>query len=403
MVAADGHPEPAAFAHAPEVLLSLGLILAASIVADWIAGRLRLPRISVLVLLGVALNAVQALPWIPVMPAWSPELTQALVTLALVMVAFLLGGDLRITRLRRLGRPIVVLSVAVVLASVAIVTGGLFLLGYPIAVAVGLGAIAAATDPAAVREVIRTVDGQHPWAIVLLGVVAIDDAWGVIAFGLAMAALSLSLGGDALSALTGAGWEIGGAVVLGVVIGLPASALTGRLSPGEPTRVEALAVVLILAGAARALHVSPLLAAMTAGMLVANLSKHHRRSLREIEHIEWPFLVFFFVLAGAGLSPASLPAIAGLTAAYVVLRTLGRLAGGVLAAGWITRRGGPPIPASLGLALTPQAGVALGMALLVAERHPQAAVTLVPAAVAGTVLFEVFGPLLTARILTRTR
>ncbi|MEZ5658815.1 MAG: cation:proton antiporter [Burkholderiaceae bacterium] len=391
-------------ADAPIVLLMLGMILAASIAADLLAHRLHLPRISVLVLLGVMISASHALPFMPVVPAWPSDLTDALVTLALVMVAFLLGGDLKIASLRRLGRPIAVLSLSVVIASVLVVSAGLILLGFPLEVAVGLGAIAAATDPAAVREVIHSAGNRHPWGLVILGVVAVDDAWGVIVFGLVMAALGFVTGGEGLSALAGATWEIGGALMLGLLVGLPASALTGRLSPGEPTRVEAIAVVLILAGAAGAMHVSPLLAGMVAGMLVANLSRHHTRSLRAIEHIEWPFLVFFFVLAGAKLQFEHLPQIGTLLLAYVLLRVLGRWLGGLLASRWLRGSRHPShLPPSLGLALTPQAGVALGMALLVTERFPQAAATLVPAAVAGTLVFEIGGPLLTAHILARTR
>lgn len=95
------------------------------------------------------------------------------------------------------------------------------------------------------------------------------------------------IGSDAQLALLHAIWEMGGAILIGVAVGLPAAWLTGRLKRGEPTQVEAIAIILLLAGLSSLLGVSALLASMIAGSLVANLSHHHTRSFREIEHIEW--------------------------------------------------------------------------------------------------------------------
>lgn len=80
------------------------------------------------------------------------------------------------------------------------------------------------------------------------------------------------------------------------------------------------------------LGVSHLLAAMVSGTVVANLARHHKRSFREIEHFEWPFLVLFFVFAGAALDFDRLLASGGIGLGYIVLRTAGRVAGGILGA-----------------------------------------------------------------------
>ena len=161
-------------------------------------------------------------------------------------------------------------------------------------------------------------------------------------------------------------WEIGGAVLLGVVLGIPAAALTGRLQPGRPTQEEAYALVFLCAGAAILLDVSFLLAAVVLGATIATRASHHEVPFREIERIEWPALIVFFLLAGASLEISSLREAGWLTVGYVVLRSVGKLAGCLLGG---RVRGLPPEQAGwLGAAMLPQAGVAIGLTLLAAER-----------------------------------
>ena len=162
--------------------------------------------------------------------------------------------------------------------------------------------------------------------------------------------------------------------------------------------MEALAIILLIAGLAGAMAVSSLLAGMTAGVAIANLTRHHERSFREIENIEWPFLVLFFVAAGAAADPFLLTQAAPLILAYIVLRTVARLVGGWSAAPLLDRPDTVEL-GWLGLGLMPQAGVAMGMALLAAERYPAQAGELIAVAVAGTIFFEIFGPILTRHLL----
>lgn len=379
-------------------LLLLGVLLSVSILADAVARRAGLPRTSLLVLVGVGYAVVQqALLGEPHARPLG-KLGEPLINVALVMVAFLLGGELTRERLRRTGRVIVVLSLAVIGLGALTVGVGLALLGYPLAVAVSLAAISVATDPAAVSEAVRASGDQGPRSRILLGIVAIDDAWGIIVFGLAMAGLGWLGSGEGAQALTHALWELGGAVVLGLVLGLPAAWLTGRLQPGEPTLVEALALILLMAALSTWLNVSPLLTAMVAGFVVVNVSAHHEYSFTEIEHIEWPFLVFFFVLSGASIDLAYMGAATGLILAYIALRSLGRYLGGQVGVGALPRPR-PDVPRNMGLALTPQAGVAMGMALLATEHFPDHGKLILATAVTSTIVFELLGPWLVTRVI----
>ncbi|MFO8045674.1 MAG: cation:proton antiporter [Halomonas sp.] len=379
-------------------LVLLGVILAVSILADAIASRTRLPRISLLVLVGLGIAVIQQLILGETKASPLEGLGEPLIQLALVMVAFLLGGELTVERLRSTGALILIVSLSVMLVGGLVVGAGLAALGFPLAVVVSLAAISVATDPAAVSEAVHESGDTRLRARLLLGIVAIDDGWGILAFGLAMALLGWWLSGDGQAALAMAGWELGGAILLGGAIGLPAAWLTGRLRPGEPTQVEAIALILLLAGLSSWLGVSGLLSAMVAGALIANLSRHHTRSFNEVEHIEWPFLVFFFVLSGASVNLRALDDALWLTLVYIVLRLAGRYLGGALGV-YLARLRQADLPRNLGLALTPQAGVAMGMALLAAERFPEQGALLLSAVVGSTLVFEMVGPLLVRRVL----
>ncbi|MDY7114940.1 cation:proton antiporter [Halomonas sp. SSL-5] len=396
----SGFPFPLHLTPAASALVFLGVILSVSILADVVARRTRLPRISLLVLVGLGVAVVQQLVLGQAEPAPLDGLGEPLIQLALVMVAFLLGGELTVERMRSTGPLILILSLSVIMVGALLLGVGLLALGFPLAVAVSLAAISVATDPAAVSESVRESGDTRLRARLLLGIVAIDDAWGILAFGLAMTLLGWWLSGDGQAALAMAGWELGGALLLGAAIGLPAAWLTGRLRPGEPTQVEAIALILLLAGLSSWLEVSALLAAMVAGALVANLSRHHTRSFNEVEHIEWPFLVFFFVLSGASVDLRHVADALWLTLAYILLRLAGRYLGGLLGVR-LARVRQADLPRDIGLALTPQAGVAMGMALLAAERFPEHGPLLLSAVVGSTLVFEMIGPLLVRWVLRR--
>jgi Kef-type K+ transport system membrane component KefB len=250
--------------------------------------------------------------------------------------------------------------------------------------------------------VVRSDRADGPFTRRLLRVVAVDDAWGLIVFGVSLAIVEALGGSGASGALELAAWDLGGAVALGLALGVPAALLTGRVASGEPTQAEALGIVCLCAGLALALEVSFLLAAMVMGATVANLARHHRRPFHAIEGIEWPFMILFFTLAGASLELSSLYPTLGLILAYVLLRATGTVLGTILG-GAASRDASLRGAAAhwMGLSLMPQAGVALGMALVAAQRLPTLGAAVLPVVVASTAFFELVGPILTRTALAR--
>ncbi len=365
------------------------------LLADVLARRSRFPRVTLLIVVGfiVGPSVLALLP--DTATNWFPLVAD----MALAMVGFLLGGQLTRKALREHGRPVMAISISVVLMTAILVGLGLIVIGVSWPVALILAGIAPATAPAAVADVVYQSRAEGRFTRTLLGIVAVDDAWGLILFSLLLAGLEIVNGISGADAILHGMWEIGGAVLIGLAIGIPMSALTGRIQPGEPTLAEALGGVFLCAGITLWFDASFLTASMVLGATVANLARHHRRPFHAIEGIRWPFMILFFVFAGASLNVGSLSALGGVLLVYVLLRILGRLVGAELGGRFVdedrkTRHW-------MGIALLPQAGVALGMALVVSERIPEVGQEVLQVAIAATVIFELLGPIATRIALER--
>lgn len=379
------------------LLLAIGGLLLAGVVIETLGRRTFIPRVTLMMCLGIVVgnSGLDLLP--PIVIEWFDTVA----SVALVMVGFLLGEKFTVARMRRFGMQVIWISIGASVGTSVIVAIGLLFYGVPFPVAILLAGIAAATAPAATADVVAEAKSESEFSNKLLSVVAIDDAWGLVIFSLcASLALIANGNGGATDTLLAASSEIGGAILLGVALGLPAAYLTGRIEQGRPTLVEALGVVFICGGLALWMDVSFLIASMTLGAVVANFAKHHERPFHEIEGIEGPFLVLFFILAGASLDLSSLREIGVIVALYTVFRLLGKLTGAWIGCSFTgcdqsTRRW-------MGLALTPQAGVALGMALIASNRFPEYARSLLPVVISTTVVFELVGPFFTRLAIRRS-
>lgn len=373
------------------LFLVLGGLFLAGLLADQLGRRVHVPRVTLLLACGVAVGG----SGFNLLPDEFHESYEFLSVAALTMVAFLLGSSLTGDTVVRAGKAVLSVSLSVVLVSVVLVALGLWLIGAPWELALVLGAASTATDPAATHDVIRQTGRTGSFVDTMRGIVAIDDAWGLVAFSVVIALVSSGSG-----ALVNASREIAGAILIGLLIGLPAALLTGRLQKGEPLQAEALGIVCICAGLALWFEVSFLLAGMTAGATIANLARHHKWAFHEIENIQWPFMILFFILAGASLQIDGLAAVGWIGLAYIVLRFAGRIVGGHIGGALVGMK--PVERRWIGIAMLPQAGVAIGMALVAAQQMPEFAEQILTLTVATTVVFEVIGPVGTLLALRKT-
>ncbi len=382
-------------------LLTLGGVFLLGAFTDTFGRQLRIPRITLLLCIGLILGP---LGFDALSPGGNHKWLSVTADIALVMVGFLLGSHFTFDSIREHGRSVMLFSIAIVAASVLVMIGGLVLLGATLEVALLLAGIATATDPAAIVDVIKETRAKGRFSDTLLGIVAIDDALGLIAFSILLAIAHSLNGATGWEHLLISIWEIGGALLLGGGMGylmvriFTLTYLEQCPEHKEMVLMETLGFVLLCGGLAIYLKVSFLLSAMMMGTVVVNMIP---RSCLEIFHaiegISWPFLTLFFIFAGASLQPDSLPQIGLIGFGYVLFRMLGRFVGGWI--GGTAARSDPGMRRWMGTALLPQAGIALGMALVAAQNFPHLSEIILPIVIGSTVLFQLIGPLLTRKAL----
>lgn len=388
--------------------LALGLLLLAGLAGGVLAGQLRLPRVAGYVLAGAALSPELAGGWLlPNLASWSGAFTTA----ALSLIAYLIGSSLGQSSLRQLGLAVPVIALGESAGAVLVVGLGLWLLlpvlGQAVdagALALAFAAVACTTAPAGTIAVVRQYRADGPLTRTLLGVVALDDAFGIVLFSLATALAPLLLAVPA-GADSSASWElmhgllsgareIGLSLLLGALAGSLLARSVERLAYGELALPLTLGVVLLVAGAADTLQASPLLAAMATGLVGRRqLPAASRRLSEPLEALEETVFLLFFVLAGAHLDPRLFAAYLPLIGVYLVLRVAGKVLGARLAAQ--ASGAGPAVVRNIGWGLVPQAGVAVGLALSLADRPGFAHVTptVVNVVLGATVIHELVGPL----------
>ncbi|MBF0142358.1 MAG: cation:proton antiporter [Magnetococcales bacterium] len=373
-----------------EPFLILGALFLLGYVSDLVARFLSIPRVTLLLILGLVTGP-------GLLGLFNPKLAEWLYVIAdltLMLVGFRLGEHFSGPDMRRIGRVVVVLSLTCTVASVLASAALLLLAGAPLAVAILLGGISTATDPAATSDVIRETQSRGDFTQTLLGIIVIDDALALAGFSLLMA--TAGAGGSTspwITAFLGLR-EIATALVIGVLTGPVLSFLTRRARTMESSLVATLGMLFAAGGVALWLETSFLLAAMAVGIVTVNIGPPPKHSpFRAVELVLWPFFALFFISVGAKIQPNALPAIGWIGAAYVAGRIIGRVFGSW--SGGLVCQIPDRMRCWMGIALLPQASIAIGMAMIASQRFPEYSDTLLPVVVGAIVLFEIGGPVMT--------
>jgi len=373
-------------------LITTGSLLLIGIFASALAKRTFLPRVTLLLIFG----AIIGLPGYQLIPQNFSDHFPLVADVTLLMVGFILGGKLTKDSFIASANQVIWISLCAAIFTSFIVTLGLWLLGMSFSTAIILGCIASATAPAAIMDVINELNIDTKFSRLLLSIVTLDDIWALMLFAIGMAIATSSAETNVAannSILFTSLIEIGGSIALGIVLGIPAAYITGRITEGQPSLTEAIAVIFVCGGLAMWLELSYLITAITVGAVIANIAKHHDYAFHEIENIEAPFMVVFFILAGASLELMSLLEIGLMGFAFIVLRTLGKYLGARI--GGVASGANQLTTEWIGPALLPQAGVAIGMALVASHHFEEDGHILLTIAIGSTIVFELIGPVIT--------
>lgn len=375
-------------------LISLGGLFLLGLLSDRLGKRTFLPRVTLLLLFGIIIGK-DVLNFVPSVFTDNYEL---IAQMTLLMIGFLLGGKLTLSSLKEVGHQVLWISISAAVVTTVIVISTLLLVGVSVELAILLGCIASATAPAAVFDVVSESRFKGKFSDLLLSIVALDDAWALILFGIGTAVVKSMNGVDThVIPILEIIREIGGAVLLGSAIGLPAVFISRQLKNSKPILVEALGIVFICGGFAIMFDVSFLISSMVLGAIVANFAQHNEYHFHAIDGIQWPFMVIFFILSGASLELRSLMDIGLIGIAYIISRMIGKYLGALV--GGECSHANKVTKQFMGIALFPQAGVAIGMALVASAYFPQYTQVLLSVVISSTIFFEIIGPMFTKKAL----
>jgi len=315
--------------------------------------------------------------------------------LALAAIAFSIGNEFVIKDMLKLGKTIVIITLAEVIGAVVIVfTVMYYLLNQPFAFSIVIASMSAATAPAATLLVIRQFKAHGPLTKTILPVVALDDVFGIIVFGIAMALAKLSRGQQDFSVvqiLSGLVIEIGGSILLGLVMGLILALIAKQSSNRDELQAATLMSIGISTGISIILGLSPLLTCIVMGTMIVNISKKSRRVFDSIDDFISPVYILFFTLAGASLDLSILISVGFIGFAYVLARAGGKMLGAW--SGAKIMKANPMVTKYLGLGLLPQGGISIGLLVLVRQQLPEFAVAIGTIIMFSVLIYEVTGPI----------
>ncbi len=357
--------------HLQEVLsthpmFAAGLLLMAGYLIGKLAAKFHLPEITGYIVAGLMLGEGIT----GIFSGHMHESFQIVTEVALGLIALTIGAEFSASKLKRIGKEAVIITAAQIVATFVGVAGGLMLLDLDLPFALLLGAIATATAPAATVAVVQSLRARGPFIDYLYGVVALDDAGCVILFGVVFAFVSpmLQVGGEAAHSggqIVHALAEVGLSLIIGVLSGFLLHRLTNRKEGPNEITILALSMLFLTTALAIVLHLSPLLTNMATGCALVNLSARNHRIFRILEPLTPPIYALFFVIAGTELhlDVFADPRVLSLGAVYILFRSIGKY-GGVWVGCAVTKL---PIPIrdNLGWCMLPQAGVAIGLVLLI--------------------------------------
>lgn len=354
-----------------QFVLLLGIIMFAGAFGGWIFKKLKIPQVVGYIVIGIIIGSSGFRILEPgVISAMDP-----VSTVALSLIGFLVGGELKIGTIKKYGKQFVsillfeAITPAIIVGTLVTLVVWIFTKDFTKANSLGLilGAICSATAPAATTDVLAEYRTRGPLTTTIYGIVAMDDAVALILYTIASSIVTPLIGGNALSfgaQLLNIFRDIFGSILVGGAMGFILSLILRHLENEEGRTLSfALGSLFLSTGICQLIDLDNILAAMSLGFFMVNFAPAKTKSVfKLVDKFTPPVYVLFFVLVGAKLNIWIITPFLGLIALiYVLGRTLGKSIGSTFGA-WITKA---PVTVQkyLPFCLLSQAGVAIGLSI----------------------------------------
>ena len=394
---------------------NLGLLFLVSLFFGRLANLLKAPRLVGYLAAGVLFG-----PY--VLGLFSENLVdemQHFTEMALSIIAFSIGASMKLKDIKRDKKVIIGVAVAQALLCSLLVAAAIFgvlfffysfkstnnILG----VSIILGAISAATAPAAILSLVREYQAKGPLTRILLGVIALDDAITIVLYSIALSLAQVLMSGKSFEIYSGLAepfLQMLGAIGLGLAVGFVIKHSI-RFFPGREVLLGIiLGAVFLIAGIANLFGFSHLLAIMTFAFFIENYTDNEfaRAAYEVVDQIEEPILGVFFLLAGAHLNLNLATSAGFLIIVLLLFRSAGKYGGSFLGAN--ATHAGPKVKKLLGIALLPSAGVAIGLVMdartKLSDFIPELSGIMVSIIIGQTLFNEFISPFLVKYVLRKS-
>jgi len=333
---------------------------------------------------------------------------ETMTNVALGFVAFIIGGELTFSILRKMGKSIIAIIIGESFGAFFIVLLGVYLLTNNLTLSIIFAAMAPASAPAGTVAVLQEYKAKGKLTNAILAVVGFDDGLAILiyAFSIAIAGVIISGVFSVSNILFVPIMDIGVALLIGGAIGFVFAFIFKKLIEREEIIALSLTAIFITAGFSVLFDVSLILACMTMGIVIVNFYPQDNKPVFDhIKSISLPVYILFFVIAGVNLHLGLLVSIGAIGLVYVICRTLGLVGGSYISA--LASKTDPVIRNNLGFGILSQAGVAIGLSLIASNKltelgHPEIGSIVVTTVAATTVVFEIIGPLSARFAITRS-
>ena len=374
------------------LLFYLAIMLFAGLLFGRLLKLVKLPNVTGYLIAGLVLG-----PFVTkILTAEQVESLSVISNMALSFIAFTVGLSFKRSYFKRVGMTPVVIALLEALVAVFLVQGALIAAGFDVAFSIVLGAIAAATAPAATIMVIKQYGAKGPVTDTLMAVVAIDDAVALVAFGFAVSiagVISGNGGGNMFLSILQPLWQVFLSLLIGAVMGVLFKIPLRFFKKSGNRLIIIIGFVFMTSALATLCGVSELLACMALGSVFCNISTESDSINDLCDFFTPPLFELFFVVSGAGLDVSVLPQIGVMGAIYVVVRCVGKYLGAFIGAKIM--KAPDAVAKYIGPTLIPQAGVAIGLTIVAQSVVPHYAAQVRAVILCGTLIYELVGPAIT--------
>jgi Kef-type K+ transport system membrane component KefB len=383
------------------MVLLFGLVILGGAFGARLFQKLRIPQVVGCIVVGILLGDVLNL-----ITAGTIEALEPFTMFALGLIGFMIGSELRGDVFKKYGKQFFIILFSQGIGAFLLVSVGISVVAWVVtknafaSVATGLvlGAIASATAPATTVNVLWEYKTRGPLTAAVLAIVALDDALALLLYRCAATGAKALMGTGHDSVLNTTVMllgEIVGAIVLGFLAGVLLYFLLKFVKADDKVLEFAIASLLLVVGISMIPKIDPILPAMTLGITIANLMpRQSKGTFKLVEKFSPPIYISFFVLAGAHME---FDRTAPWIVVMIVLYTLCRAAGKILGSRFGARYSGAPavVRKYLGICLLPQAGVAIGLAILAGQQFDaDLGKIIILVVMTATFLMEILGPML---------